>query len=95
MKTIDVYQSEINKEIPLEYLGKVKYQGESFGVDSLTDGEVYNVVLDEMGDIKIIDDSEEDYFYDLSNPRPLDGSSKGGKFILIEDYKGMLSQLIN
>ena len=38
MKTIDVYQCELDKTIPLEYVGRVKYIGESFGVDSLTNG---------------------------------------------------------
>ena len=85
MKTIDVFQSELNKKIPLEYIGKVKYVGESFGVDSLTDGDIYVVVRDENGTIKIVDDSEEDYIYNLNNPKPLDGSSEGGKFYIVDD----------
>lgn len=85
MKTINVYQCVLDKEISMEYVGKVKYVGESFGVDSLTDGEVYDVVRDETGMIKIVDDSEEDYIYDLVNPKPLNGSSPGGKFSIIDD----------
>ena len=46
MKTIDVYQCELDKTIPLEYVGRVKYIGESFGVDSLTNGKEYNLVKD-------------------------------------------------
>lgn len=57
MNTIEVYQSELNKKIPLEYIGKVKYIGETFGVDSLTNGEIYNVVYDKNNTIKIVDDS--------------------------------------
>ena len=90
MKTIDVFQSELNKKIPLEYIGKVKYVGESFGVDSLTDGDIYVVVRDENGTIKIVDDSDEDYIYNLNNPKPLDGSSEGGKFYIVDDPNGEL-----
>lgn len=94
MKTIDVFQSELNKKIPLEYIGKVKYVGESFGVDSLTDGDIYVVVRDENGTIKIVDDSEEDYIYNLNNPKPLDGSSEGGKFYIVDDPNGELVSYI-
>ncbi|WP_338817586.1 hypothetical protein WFJ11_02235 [Parvimonas micra] len=94
MKTIKVYQSEYNKKIPLEYIGRVKYVGETFGVDSLTNDKIYNVVYDENKTIKIVDDSNEDYYYDLINPRPLDGSSYGGKFYIIEDLNGILSKII-
>lgn len=94
MNTIEVYQSELNKKIPLEYIGKVKYIGETFGVDSLTNGEIYNVVYDKNNTIKIVDDSGEDYFYDLINPKPFDNSSKGGKFYIVDDEKGILSNII-
>lgn len=94
MKTINVYQCELDREIPLEYVGQVKYSGESFGVDSLTDGEVYDVVRDETGMIKIVDDSEEDYIYDLVNPKPLNGTSPGGKFSIIDDPNKELEKYI-
>lgn len=94
MKTIDVFQCELNKTIPLEYVGKVKYVGESFGVDSLTNGTIYDVVKDNTGTIKIVDDSEEDYIYDLKNPQPSDGSSKGGKFYIIDDPNELLSDYL-
>lgn len=93
MATIDVYQCELDKKIPLEHIGKLKYVGESFGVDGLTNNRIYDVVYDEDGNIKIVDDSNEDYFYDLVNPRPLDGGSNGGKFYIVDDYKGILSEL--
>lgn len=57
---------------------KLRYKGESFGVDSLTDGKIYNAV-EEDGMYRVIDDSGEDYLYSMTNPAPLDGSSKGGK----------------
>lgn len=60
---------------------KLRYVGESFGVDSLTDGNIYEVVEflpDNL--VRIIDDSGEDYLYSFKNPAPLDGSSQGGKW---------------
>lgn len=93
MKTIDVFQCELNKTIPLEYIGSVKYIGESFGVDSLTNGYEYNIVKDGNGDIKVVDDSEEDYLYDLINPRPIDNSSPGGKFYYIDDPQDILKKM--
>lgn len=85
MKYVDVFQCELNKTIPLEYVGKVKYIGESFGVDSLTNNGEYNIVRDKDGNIKVVDDSDEDYIYSLINPRPADGNSKGGSFYIIDD----------
>lgn len=64
---------------------KLKYIGESFGVDSLTDGKTYECLGFESGMLRVIDDSEEDYLYSVTNPRPLDGSSKGGKWEIVED----------
>ncbi len=94
MMTVNVYQSELSKEIPMEFVGKVKYSGETFGVDGLTNGVSYNVVRDKYNTLKIVDDSEEDYIYDLANPKPLDGSSKGGKFIIVDDPNGELTKYI-
>lgn len=85
MKYIDVFQCELNKTIPLEYIGKVKYIGETFGVDGLTNNGEYNIVRDKDGNIKVVDDSEEDYIYSLINPSPLDGTSVGGTFYIIDD----------
>lgn len=62
---------------------KIKYVGVSFGVDSLTDGKIYDAV-EEDGMYRVIDDSDEDYLYSMQNPAPLDGSSPGGKWIIVE-----------
>lgn len=62
---------------------KLKYIGESFGVDGLTNGKVYEAV-DEGDFYRVIDDSEEDYLYSKSNPAPLDGSSPGGRWEIVE-----------
>ena len=52
------------------------------------------MVFDKDNNIKIVDDSGEDYLYDLNNPKPLDDSSKGGRFYIIDDVKGILSKII-
>ena len=93
MKTINVFQCELNKTIPLEYIGSVRYIGESFGVDSLTNDKEYNIVKDNNGDLKVVDDSEEDYLYDLINPRPIDSSSAGGKFYYVDDPQNILQKI--
>lgn len=90
MKTIMVYQCELGKKIPLKYIGKVKYIGETFGLDSLTNGNNYYIVRDETNYPKVVDDSGEDYIYNLQAPAPLDGSSKGGKFYYIDDPTNFL-----
>lgn len=75
---------------------KLKYIGESFGVDSLTSGSVYECLGVDGGMLRVIDDSEEDYLYSVVNPRPTDGSSKGGKWEIVEDdEKGTLTKLFN
>ncbi len=74
---------------------KVKYVGQSFGIDGLTDGKIYTVLeVDELGFLRVIDDSDEDYLYSPTNPRPLDASSPGGKWEIIEDPDRLLTQVI-
>lgn len=62
---------------------KLKYVGDSFGVDSLTNGKIYDAI-EEDGLYRVIDDSGEDYLYSKINPAPLDGSSPGGRWEIIE-----------
>ncbi len=62
---------------------KLKYIGESFGVDSLTNGKIYEAT-EENGMYRVIDDSGEDYLYSKVNPAPLDQSSKGGIWEIVE-----------
>ncbi len=63
---------------------KLRYRGQSFGVDSLTDGKIYDAV-EEDGMYRVIDDSGEDYLYSMTNPAPLDGSSPGGVWEIVEE----------
>lgn len=64
---------------------KIKYIGESFGVDSLTNGKIYDATIENDDYYRVIDDSGEDYLYSRTNPAPLDESSPGGKWIVIEN----------
>ena len=66
---------------------KLRYIGESFGVDELTNGKIYEATLGEgaeEGFYRVIDDSGEDYLYSMVNPAPLDGSSPGGRWEIVE-----------
>lgn len=77
---------------------KVRYIGQSFGIDGLTDGKIYTVleVDSDTGALRVVDDSDEDYLYSPSNPRPLSGDGPGGKFEIVEDdAKGSLQKAIN
>ena len=88
---IQVYQSETDEYKEMESIGKIRYIGESFGAVSLSNGKTYDVIevlTDDLG--RVVDDSEEDYLYSMQNPAPLDGSSKGGTWELVEDYKGIV-----
>ena len=44
---------------------KLRYVGESFGVDGLTNGKIYECTAYESGMLRIIDDSDEDYLYSV------------------------------
>lgn len=60
---------------------KIKYIGESF--EDLTNDEVYEATEEEFG-YRVVDDSGEDYLYSKENPAPLDMSSPGGRWEIIE-----------
>ncbi len=64
---------------------KVKYIGESFGVEGLTNGKEYEVIAIEDDMFRIIDDSGEDYLYSISRPGSLEDSSRCGKWEVVED----------
>lgn len=74
---------------------KLKYIGDSFGVDELTNRKVYCAIEDGDDMYRVVDDSDEDYLYDKVNPRPTDDSSKGGKWEIIEtiSYKELDKKL--
>lgn len=66
---------------------KVKYIGKSFGVDSLTNGKIYEVIeVDELtGALRLVDDSDEDYLYHPTSPKPNGAKEAYGHFEIIED----------
>ncbi len=92
MRTVEVFQCELNRTIPLEYIGTSIYIGESFGVDSFTSGKEYVIVKDDTGALKVVDDSDEDYLWDLRYPRPWNGESGGGELFYVDDPMGVLCQ---
>ena len=92
LKTINVFQCELNKEIPLEYIGKVIYIGVSGGYGSLTNNVKYNIVRDDLGDLKVVDDSEEDYLYNLNNPRNFDNENDG-QFYYVDEPQNILQKI--
>lgn len=63
---------------------KLKYIGESFGA-GFTNGRIYIATVGDMDYYRVFDDSGEDYLYPRENPRPCDGSSKGGRWEIVED----------
>lgn len=66
---------------------KVRYKGPTFGAVSLTSDKVYECLGTDCNGhaLRIVDDSEEDYLYGAKNPSPLDGSSPGGTWEIVED----------
>ena len=72
---------------------KVKYLGESFGVDGLTNEREY-VCLGVDGEfIRVIDDSGEDYLYPIQNPAALSGNK--GRWVISSDSEdGILSKYL-
>lgn len=76
---------------------KVKYIGETFyNGFGLTNNKIYECldILEEEKMLEIIDDDEETSLYPIDNPRPLDGSSEGGKWLIIEDKDNKLSKYL-
>jgi len=64
---------------------KLRYVGESFGVDSLTNGVTYDATIEDSDYYRVVDDSGEDYLYSRTNPRPMDESSAGGRWEIVEE----------
>ena len=49
----------------------------------MTNDKVYEATEEEFG-YRVVDDSGEDYLYSKENPAPLDMSSPGGRWEIIE-----------
>lgn len=63
---------------------KLRYVGETFGAVSLTSGKIYEATEEKFG-YRVIDDSGEGYLYSKDNPAPLDMSSPGGHWEIVEE----------
>lgn len=66
---------------------KVRYIGKSFGVEGLTNGEVYECIAIEDGMLRIVDDSEDEggYLYSAIEPASIEFSELCGKWEIVED----------
>ena len=73
---------------------RIRYVGPSFGAFSLTEGKIYEAVV-ENGMYRVIDDSDEDYLYSMTEPGPLDGSVPGGRWEVVDqtDDPALLEKL--
>ena len=96
MKTVMVYQCELNKEIEMELYGRLRYIGKSFGAFGLTNGKIYNCVGIDHGMLRIVDDEEEDYLYSAKRPKAAtDHEYEGGRWEVVEIYNDDLRKLLN
>ncbi|WP_322630904.1 hypothetical protein [Aedoeadaptatus coxii] len=72
MRKVEVYQSETNSMLLMDYIGSVKYVGKDDPL-SFTNGKTYIIVRDKDQNLKVVDDTEEDYIYDLREPNDIGG----------------------
>ena len=66
---------------------KARYIGPTFYPvgGGLTNGNIYEIIGEEYGNYRVIDDSGEDYLYSKENPGPPDMSTETGIWEIIED----------
>ena len=76
-------------------IGKVKYIGKSFGIESLTNGKTYDVLEIDLPFIRIIDDSGEDYLYSITKPSSMEEPNLCGKWELVESTNEQLRELLS
>ena len=80
----------------MKTIGKVKYIGKSFGVASLTNEKVYDVIEIDKPFLRIIDDSGERYLYSIIQPSSMDKPNEEfGKWELIETENEELQKLLS
>lgn len=73
---------------------KVMYIGPSFFA-GLTNGKIYECLGIDHGNLRIFDDTYDDYLYSPINPGPCDNPDIRGKWKIIEDdEKGSLKKII-
>lgn len=64
---------------------KLRFVGESFYVEGLTNGKVYEAWEEDKDYYRVIDDSGEDYLYPKINPHAPDGSTTKGRWEIVEE----------
>ena len=79
----------------MKIIGKVKYVGKSFGVESLTNGKIYDVIGIEEPFLRIIDDSGEDYLWSIYKPCCMEKPSLYGTWELVESSDKRLKELLS
>lgn len=72
MRKVEVYQSETNSILMMDYVRTVEFVGKDDPL-SFTNGNTYIIVRDKDRNLKVVDDMEEDYIYDLQEPNNLGG----------------------
>ena len=80
----------------MKVIGKVKYIGKSFGVESLTNGKIYDVLEICEPFLKIIDDSGEEYLYSIDKPSSMEKpNDENGRWKLVQSETEELKKLLN
>lgn len=90
MSKIKVWSYDEDDYIEENSIGKVKYIGENF--EDIASDKIYDVISIEEGMLRVVDNEEMGYLYSITNPAPLDMSSKGGIWEIVEDETGELTQ---
>lgn len=75
-------------------IGKVRYKGRSFGVESLTNDKIYDVVEIDKPFIRVIDDSGEGYLYSIVQPSSMENPELYGEWELIETDNEELKEIL-
>lgn len=96
MKTVMVYQCELDQEIEMELYGLLRYVGKSFGAFGLTENKVYQCVGIDGGWLRIVDDEEEDYLYSSKRPGPAtqDPATITARWEIVEIYNEELRKVL-
>lgn len=72
MRKVEVCQSETDSILMMDYVRTVEYVGKDDPL-SFTNGKIYTIVRDKDRNLKVVDDTEEDYIYDLKGPNSIGG----------------------
>lgn len=85
MRSNDDYYEYIPKINKPKHTMKLRFVGESFYVEGLTNGKIYEAWEEDADYYRVIDDSGEDYLYPKINPHAPDGSTTEGRWEIVEE----------